>query len=121
MPAGPASRRCSRGDIHRRDTENSEIKNVVPAKAGTHRSGVHAADKWIPACAGTTGCSSLCLCGEKTYFTDEKLVGARNELITLATIGPLASVPARAECHSGSAWKAFHFFSRSASESHFSR
>src|SRR5947208_3251359 len=25
---------------------------------------------------------------------------------------------ARAECHSGSAWNAFHFFSRSASDSH---
>jgi hypothetical protein len=26
------------------------------------------------------------------YFTDEKLVGCRNELLTLATIGPFFSV-----------------------------
>jgi hypothetical protein len=55
------------------------------------------------------------------YFTEEKLVGARNEFATRCTIGPFASVSARWRCHSGSAWKAFYFFSRSASDSHFTR
>ena len=36
---------------------------------------------------------------------------------TLATIWPSFSVSARLACHSGSAAKAFHFFSRSASDS----
>jgi len=45
-----------------------------------------------------------------THFTEEKLVGASIELITLATIGPFASVSARCLIQSGSAWKAFHFF-----------
>ena len=53
--------------------------------------------------------------------TEEKLVGCRNEFATRWTIGPFASVSARWRCHSGSAWKMFHFFSRSASESHFSK
>src|ERR1700716_1084806 len=65
----------------------------------------------------------LCLTASlvKNYFTDEKLVGCRKEFATRWTIGPFASVSARWRCHSGSAWKVFHFFSRSASESHFNR
>ena len=55
------------------------------------------------------------------YFTDENAVGARNWLETLATMAPSFSVSARSACHSGSAAKAFHFFSRSASESDSSR
>src|SRR5204863_3482899 len=61
------------------------------------------------------------LTDEIGYFTDEKLVGCRNEFATRCTIGPFASVSARWRCHSGSAWKVFHFFSRSASDSHFNR
>jgi hypothetical protein len=60
-------------------------------------------------------------CGVGGHFTDEKLVGCRKELTTFATIGPFFSVSARAACHSGSAWNAFHFFSRSASESNLRR
>ncbi len=37
------------------------------------------------------------------YFTDEKLVGTRNEFSTRALIGPSFSVSARLEIHSGSA------------------
>ena len=47
------------------------------------------------ACAGRrTPCRvPACVSG---YFTAEKLVGCRNELTTLATIGPFFSVSARA-------------------------
>jgi len=30
------------------------VKIVIPAKAGIHRSGAPASDKWVPAFAGTT-------------------------------------------------------------------
>src|SRR5204863_305472 len=43
------------------------------------------------------------------------------EFSTRATIAPLFSVSARLVCHSGSAWNAFHFLSRSASDSHWSK
>src|SRR5271166_2491005 len=56
--------------------------------------------------------------GAKVYFTDEKLVGCRIWFSTRATIAPFFSVSARLVLHSGSAWKAAHFFSRSASDSH---
>ena len=62
----------------------------------------------------------LRLCGAD-YFTAEKLVGCRIEFSTRATIAPFFSVSARLVCHSGSAWNAFHFFSRSASDSHWSK
>ena len=55
------------------------------------------------------------------YLTDENAVGGRSWFETLATIAPSFSVSARLACHSGSAWKAFHFFSRSASDSQASR
>ena len=55
------------------------------------------------------------------HLTDENAVGTRNWLETLATIAPSFSVSARLACHSGSAAKAFHFFSRSASDSQASR
>jgi hypothetical protein len=55
------------------------------------------------------------------HFTDENAVGIRNWLETLATMAPSFSVSARLACHSGSAAKAFHFFSRSASDSQASR
>jgi hypothetical protein len=48
MRAGPVSKKCSRGKIHHRDTEDTE-KIGVPAKAGIHFSGALAADGWVPA------------------------------------------------------------------------
>src|SRR3981189_3271749 len=54
MRAGPVSKKCSRGKIHHRDTENTE-KIGVPAKAGIHFSGALAADAWGPAFAGAPG------------------------------------------------------------------
>ena len=56
--------------------------------------------------------------GKASYFTEEKAVGTRISFRIVRTIGPLASVSARFFCHSVSAWKAFHFVSRSARESH---
>ena len=55
------------------------------------------------------------------YFTEEKAVGARNEFATFQLIGPSASVSARMRSQSGSVAKAFHFCSRSASDSQASR
>jgi hypothetical protein len=54
---------------------------------------------------------------DPAYFTDENAVGVSSWTATLATIGPSFSVSARAEIHAGSAWKAAHFLSRSASDS----
>ena len=106
MRAGPVSKKCSRGKIHHRDTEDTE-KIGVPAKAGIHFSDALAADGWVPAFAGTPVVFlfsvSHRLIGEIGYFTEEKLVGARNEFATRCTIGPFASVSARWRCHSGSA------------------
>jgi hypothetical protein len=55
--------------------------------------------------------------GVGIYLIDENEVGARIKFFTLATIAPFASVFARALNQSGSAPKAAHFFSRSASDS----
>jgi len=57
----------------------------------------------------------------RRYRTAENDVGARIWLVTRATIAPFASVCARAASQSGSAMNAFHFRSRSASESQASR
>ena len=46
-------------------------------------------------CALRARNSPHCLTGEIGYFTEEKLVGARNEFATRCTIGPFASVSAR--------------------------
>ena len=51
----------------------------------------------------------------------ENAVGRRNALLMLAIDQAILLALARALCHSGSAWKAFHFFSRSASNSQASR
>src|SRR5579863_7320090 len=51
------------------------------------------------------------------YFTAEKAVGCRIWLLAFARIGPSFSLSARAEIQAGSLMKAFHFFSRSASDS----
>jgi len=78
----------------------------VPAKAGIHFSGALAADGWVPAFAGTPVVFLFSVSHRlvvKIYFTEEKLVGARNEFATRCTIGPFASVSARWRCHSGSA------------------
>ena len=53
--------------------------------------------------------------------TEEKAVGTSIWLLALATICPSFSVSARFSSHSGSVAKAFHFRSRSASDSHSSR
>ena len=55
------------------------------------------------------------------YFTDENAVGDQELVRDVGTIAPSFSVSARLACHSGSAAKAFHFFSRSASDSQASR
>src|SRR5215204_614120 len=52
------------------------------------------------------------------YLMEENGVGASSWLESGWTIGPPFSVSARLEIHSGSAMKAFHFCSRSASDSH---
>src|SRR5713101_7706823 len=96
--------RNSSNDKHNRDTECAEKDWYFhPRHTGEGR--------------GPSPCSP-CLCGE-FYFTSEKLVGCRIWFSTRARIAPFFSVSARALIHSGSAWKAFHFFSRSASDSHF--
>src|SRR3954471_8271107 len=51
------------------------------------------------------------------YFSAEKAVGTSNWLTILPMIWPSASELARADIQSGSAWKAVHFLSRSASDS----
>ena len=51
----------------------------------------------------------------------ENAVGRRIEVLMLAMIRPSFSLSSRALCHSGSAWNAFHFCSRSASDSQASR
>lgn len=53
------------------------------------------------------------------YCRAENFVGDKNMLATLSLIGPSFSLFALASVHSGSTKNAFHFFSRSASESHF--
>ena len=57
----------------------------------------------------------------RRYFTAENAVGVRIWLLKVATIGPSFSDSLRAASHSGSAMKAGHFASRSASDSHASR
>src|ERR1700739_3084478 len=62
---------------------------------------------------------SFLLKNPAAHLTDESEVGARNELVIEATIGPFFSVSARAFSHSGSAPNLPIFASRSASDSHF--
>jgi hypothetical protein len=65
----------------------------------------------------TVGHPSSASAQARDHFTDENAVGTSNWLTMLPTIWPSASVFARAAIQSGSAWKAAHFFSRSASDS----
>ena len=51
----------------------------------------------------------------------ENAVGRSIEVLMLAISRPSFSLSSRALCHSASAWNAFHFCSRSASDSHASR
>src|SRR5665213_1859180 len=51
----------------------------------------------------------------------ENAVGRSIEVLMLAISRPSFSLSSRALCQSGSAWNAFHFCSRSASDSHASR
>lgn len=53
----------------------------------------------------------------RPYCKAENPVGVKKLLATCALIGPSFSLSAFASTHSGSAKKAFHFFSRSARES----
>ena len=55
------------------------------------------------------------------HLTVENAVGCSIEFTILATIGPFDSVAARFSIHSGSAWNAVHFASRSAKLSHASK
>src|ERR1051326_8458778 len=57
----------------------------------------------------------------RRYFTAENAVGCKIWLLALSKIAPSFSLAARAEIQSGSAMNAFHFFSRSASDSQASR
>lgn len=56
-----------------------------------------------------------------SYCSAENFVGVKKLLATLSLIWPSFSLFAFTSFHSGSAKNAFHFFSRSASESHLSK
>ena len=57
----------------------------------------------------------------RAYFSAEKAVGRKKELLMLAMIGPSISLSSRTLSQAGSAANVFHFFSRSASDSQASK
>ena len=85
--------------------------------ARTHHKAEYSGRSSPAASRSRTACTMWSMPWGEAHFTDENAVGTRNWLTMLPTIWPSSSVLARAEIHSGSLWKAAHFFSRSASDS----